>query len=124
MKFQKNICTVEENDGLQSSVSNNVEPIATDADTSPPTIDLEDGISIEEINEESNAEDKNNKEDMTGDETRYFKTVQNNYIIAHQVLEKWKAVVSQSFQRSKDAFTKSVQRTMRVPKTGLFCQSN
>ena len=60
---------------MQYSVSNNVEPIATDADNSPPTIDLEDGISIEEINEESNAEDKNNKEDMTGDETSNFKTI-------------------------------------------------
>ena len=47
MKFLKNVCTVEEED---ESV-NNVEPIITDTDTSPPTIDLEDEISIEEINE-------------------------------------------------------------------------
>ena len=54
MKFLKNICMVEE-DGPQSSVNNNVESIVTDTGTSPPTIELEDKISVEEINEKSNA---------------------------------------------------------------------
>ena len=33
---------------------------------SPPTIDVEDENSIEEINKESNAKDKSNKKDTTG----------------------------------------------------------
>ena len=60
MKFLKNICTIEE-DKQQSLVNNNVEPIITDTDISPTTIDLEDGISIEEINKESNTEDRRHK---------------------------------------------------------------
>ena len=60
MKFLKNICTIEE-DEQQSLVNNNVEPIITDTDISPTTIDLEDGISIEEINKESNTEDRRHK---------------------------------------------------------------
>ena len=60
MKFLKNICTIEE-DKQQSLVNNNVEPIITDTDISPTTIDLEDGISIEEINKESNTQDKRHK---------------------------------------------------------------
>ena len=60
MKFLKNICTIEE-DEQQSLVNNNVEPIITDTDISPTTIDLEDVISIEEINKESNTEDRRHK---------------------------------------------------------------
>ena len=60
IKFLKNICTIEE-DEQQSLVNNNVEPIITDTDSSPTTIDLEDGISIEEINKESNNQDKRHK---------------------------------------------------------------
>ena len=60
IKFLKNICTIEE-DEQQSLVNNNVEPIITDTDGSPTTIDLEDGISIEEINKESNTQDKRHK---------------------------------------------------------------
>lgn len=61
MKFLKNVHTVEEEDKLQSSVKNNVEPIITDTDTFPPTIDVEDENSIEEINKESNTQDKRHK---------------------------------------------------------------
>lgn len=61
MKFLKNVHTVEEEDKSQSSVKNNVEPIITDTDISPTTTDLEDGISIEEINKESNTEDRRHK---------------------------------------------------------------
>ena len=92
MKFLKNIQTIEEEDESQSSVNNNIQPIITDTDTFHPTIDLEDEIYIEEINEESNAEDKNNKGDKTGDETLNFKNIQNNYMIAHQIQEKWEKV--------------------------------
>lgn len=66
MKFLKNVHTVEEEDKSQSSVKNNVEPIITDTDTFPPTIDVEDENSIEKINKESNAKDKSNKKDTTG----------------------------------------------------------
>ena len=66
MKFLKNVHTVEEEDKSQSSVKNNVEPIITYTDTFPPTIDVEDENSIEEINKESNAKDKSNKKDTTG----------------------------------------------------------
>ena len=80
MKFLKNVRTVEEEDELQSSVNNNIESIITDTETSPPTIDLGYENSIEEIN---------NKEDSTGDQTPNFKAIQNNYIMAHQIQEKW-----------------------------------
>ena len=79
MKFLKNVRSVEEEDESQYSVNNNIESIITDTETSPPTIDLEDKISIEEIN---------SKEVSTGDETSNFKAIQNNYIMLHQIQEK------------------------------------
>ena len=87
MKFLENICIVEEDD-LQSSVNNNIEPNIEP----PPTIDLDDEISIEETIKESTVEGKKNKEDTIEDENPNFKTMQNNYMITHQLQEKWEMV--------------------------------
>ena len=73
---------------MQSSVNNNIEPNIEP----PPTIDLEDEISIEETIKESTVEGKNNKEDTIEDENPNFKTMQNNYMITHQLQEKWEMV--------------------------------
>ena len=92
MKFLKKVLTVEEEDESESLVNNIIESIITYTETSPPTIDLEDQTSIEEIN---------NKEDSTGDETPNFKVLQNNYMTVHQIQEKWETAYHFSIYSAK-----------------------
>ena len=83
----RNARTLEENDGSRSSVNIN-EPVSSDTDASLPTIDQADETSMEEIREEPNVED-NDIENTSEDEAPNFKTLQNTYMVAHQIQEKW-----------------------------------